>query len=81
MTDKNFQFDDSGSLGSILSKRESAASAVLPDNRTNARPKSASSTSSSFQIVHHDDMNLSTPIKSNMVSGTRGEALSGGGDY
>ena len=79
MTDKNLTFDDSGSLSSLLLKREAAASAVLLDTNSKARPRSATSTStSSYQLVTRDN-ELNTPIKSNKVAGIRGEALSGGG--
>ena len=74
MTDKNPSYEDNSSLSSILHKREAAASSIPRDT---SRPTSASSTSS-FQLVP-SEMESSTPLKSNMVSGIRGESLSGGG--
>ena len=73
MTDKTPTFDDNSSLSSILKKREAAAFSGLRDT---SRPKSASSTSS-YQLVP-SDTELSTPLKSNKVSGFREESISGG---
>ena len=79
MTERASSLDDTGSLNSILLKREAAASAVPSENvPSNVSGNPSSSSNSSYQLVSDERADF-TSLKSNIVSGTKGESLSGGG--
>ena len=79
MTERANSVDDSGSLNSILKKREAAASAVPIGNvNTPGNPSSVSTSTGSFQLVTDERVGFSRD-QSATVSGPKGESFSGGG--
>ena len=79
MTERANSVDDSGSLTSILKKREAAASAVPIGNvNTPGNPSSVVTSTGSFQLVTDERVGFSRD-QSATVSGPKGESFSGGG--
>jgi hypothetical protein len=79
MTERASSLEDTGSLNSILTKRAAAASSAPRSNvSNNASGNLSSSSTSSFQLITDEKVGVTSP-SSNMVSGVKGESLSGGG--